>query len=263
MLIERLARVRSAFLLMVSLVVGMMSSDFVAVAQADDPLAAPLESARRKRDPVQLESLRTQLQQRLSQNPNDAVGQYELATVESFLADVAEMRKDKEVAATAAIEKAFEAAQRSIQLNDKAADAHSLLADLYGRKIGLGTAMFAGPRFGPKVGEENKRAMALDDKNPRVWASLGRQYLMTPKAFGGDVAKAIESFQKSLALDTIPKTKHGIGWPKPTRNRATNPRPATPSSTQSNSTLKTLLPKKLPNLSKKRLTHREKAVRQP
>jgi len=46
--------------------------------------------------------------------------------------------------------------------------------------------------------------MALDDKNPRVWASLGRQYLMTPKMFGGDVPKAIESFQKSLAFDTSP-----------------------------------------------------------
>ena len=43
--------------------------------------------------------------------------------------------------------------------------------------------------------------MALDDKNPRVWASLGRQYLMAPKMFGGDTGKAIESFQKSLALD--------------------------------------------------------------
>ena len=62
--------------------------------------------------------------------------------------------------------------------------------------------MFAGPKFGPKVKEENAKAMALDDKNPRVWASLGRQYLMTPKMFGGDVPKAIESFQKSLAFDT-------------------------------------------------------------
>ena len=200
MLIERLARVRSAFLLMASLVVGMMSSDFLAVAQADDPLAAPLESARRKRDPIQLESLRTQLQQRLSQNPNDAVGQYELATVESFLADVAEMRKDKKAAATA-VDNAIEAVQRSIQLNEKSADSHSLLADLYGRKIGLGGGMFLGPRFGPKIGEENKRAMALDDKNPRVWASAGRQYLMAPKTFGGDVSKAIDSFKKSLALD--------------------------------------------------------------
>jgi Tfp pilus assembly protein PilF len=44
--------------------------------------------------------------------------------------------------------------------------------------------------------------LALDDKNPRVWASLGRQYLMSPKVFGGDVTKALESFQKSLALDS-------------------------------------------------------------
>lgn len=200
MLIERLARVRFAFLLTLSLVMGTMWSDFVAVAQIDDPLAAPLEAARRKRDPVQLESLRTQLVKRLSQNPNDAVGQYELATVESLLADVAEMRKDKKAAATA-VDKAIEAAQRSIQLDEKSADSHSLLADLYGRKIGLGGGMFLGPRFGPKIGEENKRAMALDDKNPRVWASTGRQYLMAPKTFGGDVSKAIDSFKKSLTLD--------------------------------------------------------------
>jgi predicted Zn-dependent protease len=61
--------------------------------------------------------------------------------------------------------------------------------------------MLAGPKFGPKVKEENANAIALDGKNPRVWASLGRQYLMAPKMFGGDVNKAIESFQKSLALD--------------------------------------------------------------
>ena len=61
--------------------------------------------------------------------------------------------------------------------------------------------MFAGPKFGPKVKEENAKAMARDDKNPRVWASFGRQYLLTPKMFGADVPKAIESFQKSLALD--------------------------------------------------------------
>jgi predicted Zn-dependent protease len=169
-------------------------------AQPDDPLAASLEAARRKRDPLQLESLQAQLQQHITQNPGDPQLQYKLAQVESYLVDVAEARKDKK-AATVAVDKAIEALQRSIQLNDKSAAAHSLLADLYGRKISLGTTMFAGPRFGPKVGEENKRALALDDKNPRVWASLGRQYLMAPKAFGGDIPKAIESFQKSLALD--------------------------------------------------------------
>ncbi len=200
LLVRKNGKLGGAFVLASAIAMGMICSDFAVLAQTDDPLAAPLESARRKRDPVQLESLRTQLEQRLSQNPNDAVGQYDLATVESFLADVAEMRKGKNAAA-AAVDKAIEAAQRSIQLNDKSADAHSLLADLYGRKIGLSGGMFAGPRFGPKANEENKRAMALDDKNPRVWASTGRKYLMSPKAFGGDTSKAIDSFKKSLELD--------------------------------------------------------------
>jgi cytochrome c-type biogenesis protein CcmH/NrfG len=186
------------FFLSLALLIPTLSA--TVCAQPDDPLVASLEAARRTRDTAQLESLQAQLQQRLARNPNDALSQYQLACVESYLVDVADARKDKK-AATAALERAIDAVQRSIQLNDNSADAHSLLADLYGRKISLGTTMFAGSRFGPKVGEQNKRALALDDKNPRVWASLGRQYLTAPKAFGGDIPKAIDSFQKSLALD--------------------------------------------------------------
>ncbi len=170
------------------------------VSAADDPLAAALEAARKSHDEKQLQSVKTQVEQKLSQHTNNAGLYLDLARVQEYLADVYEMRKDKKAAA-ATVDKAIDAAQHSIQLNDKSADAHSLLADLYGRKISLGNPMFAGPKFGPKVKEENAKAMALDDKNPRVWASSGRQYLMTPKMFGGDVAKAIESLQKSLAID--------------------------------------------------------------
>jgi tetratricopeptide (TPR) repeat protein len=170
-------------------------------AQATDPLSAPLEAARRTRDESQLQSVKTQLEQRRNQDSNNAQTHYQLAQVQAYLADVYEARKDKKSASTA-VDKAIEATQRSLQLHEKSAEAHSLLADLYGRKISLGNGMFAGPKYGPKVDEENKRAMALDDKNPRVWASLGRQYLMTPKMFGGDVPKAIDSFQKSLTLDS-------------------------------------------------------------
>src|ERR1700694_510468 len=168
---------------------------------ADDPLGAAVEAARKTHDEKQLQSLKAQLEQMIAQNPDDAGLYLDLARVQEYFLDVYEMRKDKKAAGEAA-DKAIDAAQRSIQLNDKSADAHSLLADLYGRKISLGNAMFAGPKFGPKVKEENAKAMALDDKNPRVWASLGRQYLMTPKMFGGDVTKAIDSFQKSLAIDS-------------------------------------------------------------
>lgn len=166
----------------------------------EDPPAAWLEAARKTRDEPQLQSLKTQLEQRTGQNPNDFQAQYDLALVHSYLIDVYESRKDKK-AASASVDKAIEAAQRAIQLNDKSADAHSLLGDLYGRKISLSNPMFAGPKYGPKADEEDKRALALDDKNAHVWAVLGRKYLMTPKMFGGDVSKAIDSFQKSLALD--------------------------------------------------------------
>jgi tetratricopeptide (TPR) repeat protein len=172
------------------------------VSAADDPLGAAVEAARKTHDEKQLQSLKAQLEQLIAQNPNDAGIYLELAKVHEYFLDVYEMRKDKK-AAGEAVDKAMEAAQRSIELNDRSADAHSLLADLYGRKISLGNAMFAGPKFGPKVKEENAKALALDDKNPRVWASLGRQYLMTPKMFGGDVTKAMDSFQKSLAIDSL------------------------------------------------------------
>ena len=172
------------------------------VSAADDPLGAAVEAARKTHDEKQLQSLKAQLEQLIAQNSNDAGIYLDLARVHEYFLDVYEMRKDKK-AAGEAVDKAIDAAQRSIQLNDKSSDAHSLLADLYGRKISLGNAMFAGPKFGPKVKEENAKALALDDKNPRVWASLGRQYLMTPKMFGGDVTKAMDSFQKSLAIDSL------------------------------------------------------------
>jgi len=173
---------------------------FASFVAADDPLAAALEAARKTHDEKQLQSFKTQLEQKIALSTSDAELYLNLARVQGYFADVCEMRKDKKATAEA-MDKAIEAVQRSIQLNDKSADAHSLLADLYGRKISLGNGMFAGPKFGPKVKEENAKAMALDDKNPRVWASLGRQYLMAPKMFGGDTPKAIESFQKSLTID--------------------------------------------------------------
>lgn len=169
--------------------------------RAEEPsLHGAVEAARKAREETLLQSLKTRLEQEIARDPMDAASYLDLAKVDSYLADVYEMKKDKK-SALAAVDKAIDSVQHSIQLDDKSADAHSLLADLCGRKISLGTAMFAGPKFGPKVKEENARAMALDNKNPVVWASLGRQYLMAPKMFGGDAEKAIESFQKSLELD--------------------------------------------------------------
>ncbi len=57
----------------------------------------------------------------------------EIALQEYFL-NVYQMHKNEEAAGDA-VDKAIDAARRSIQLNGKSADAHGLFADLYGRKI--------------------------------------------------------------------------------------------------------------------------------
>src|ERR1700730_1540522 len=192
----------SIFALLLVVILSTATRSSASLWAADDPLDRILETARKSHDETQLQALKTQLEHEISQNAGDAGSYFALARVQAYLLDVYEARKDKKAAA-AAVDKAIEALQRSIHLNEKSAEAHSLLADLYGRKIALGNAMFAGPKYGPKVKEENAKAMALDDNNPRVWASQGRQYLMTPKMFGGDIAKALESFQKSLAIDPL------------------------------------------------------------
>jgi hypothetical protein len=174
---------------------------------------------------------REQLDQKIATESKDAGSYLDLARVNAYLLDVYEMRREKKPA-VAAVDRAIDLTLHAVQLNTKSAEAHSLLADLYGRKISLGVAMFLGPKFGPKVKEENAKAIALDDKNPVVWASLGRQYLMAPKMFGGDVAKAIESFQKSLPW-MHNRTKPGSGSPKLSRSMGRKPKPATRCSTPS------------------------------
>jgi tetratricopeptide (TPR) repeat protein len=182
------------------LLAGLVSAPLCAEAQTTRSVLPPaLEQARRTHDEAQLRSLETGLTKRMAENLRDPEIPYQLALVESWLLDLCERRNDKK-GASAAVDKAIEAARKSIALKEESADAHSLLADLYGRKIAYG-GMMAGMHFGPKITEENKRALALDDKNPRAWASLGRQYFFAPTMFGGDINKAVESLEKSLALD--------------------------------------------------------------
>jgi len=157
------------------------------------------QGARRTRDEAQLNSIKAEFEKRVAQNNCDARCYYEQARVQLYLADAYDLRKEKKPA-TAATDHGIEAAQYSLQLNEKSADTHTLLADLYAHRIGYG-GMFAGAKYGPKIGDEITKGMAVDDRNPRVWASQGRKFLMAPKMFGGDVTKAIASLQKSLELD--------------------------------------------------------------
>jgi tetratricopeptide (TPR) repeat protein len=168
-----------------------------------------LEKARTSLDVDALLRVRDLAAEQTKQHPEDAEAFYRLARVNSYLTNAYTMRHDKKNAERT-LDVAIENLQQSLKLNEKASDAHSLLADCYGRKIGLGTPMFAGPKFGPKVDAENRRALELDPNNPRAHASLGRQYFEAPKMFGGDLDKAIAEFRKSTELD--PKSDETFVW---------------------------------------------------
>jgi tetratricopeptide (TPR) repeat protein len=133
---------------------------------------------------------------------------YNLALAEWYLSKAKESQKDKK-AAERWLESAIENARRFVALNDRSAEAHALLADLYGSKIGFGGA-FAAMRYGPKANDECQRALQLDPNNPHVYAVTGRKQLYSPKMFGGDLDKAIESFRKATTLD--PRGDEAYVW---------------------------------------------------
>ena len=167
-----------------------------------------LEEGRSTLDIDTLLAARRGFQSCVQQDPNNARCYYDLGRTDSYLAKVKERYKDK-AAAQHALDSGIENVQRSIVLDDSSADSHALLADLYGRKIGFG-GMFAAMRYGPKAEAEAKRALQLDVNNPQVYVVLGRRQLYSPKAFGGDADKAIESFRKSTTV--APHYDEGFVW---------------------------------------------------
>ena len=159
-----------------------------------------LEEARTTLDETALSGAQEYFSKLTREHPENATYFYELARVESYRSSAYSLHNDKKKAERA-LDESMASVEQSLKLNEKSADAHSLLADLYGRKIGFGVGMFAGPKYGPKVKAENEGAQELDPNSARVFASLGRQYLMAPHMFGGDVDKAVESLRKSTQLD--------------------------------------------------------------
>jgi tetratricopeptide (TPR) repeat protein len=183
------------------------------LAQSADPAREQglqlLEQGRTTLEDNALANARDHFTKLTQQHPDNVVYFYDLARVNAYRCEAYAAHGDKKKA-EGALDEAIANVQQSLKLNEKSADAHSLLADLYGRKISFGVGMFAGPKFGPKIKVENNRAQELDANNARVFASLGRQYLNAPKMFGGDVEKAIENFRKSIQLD--PKYDETFVW---------------------------------------------------
>lgn len=113
-----------------------------------------------------------------------------------YLTYVRELAGDKS-GAKACLDPATHWAQAALKLEPQAARGHSLLADIYGRRILLGNA-FTGMRYGPLSAQEVDAAVRLAPADPEVLAALGRRYLYAPALFGGDPTKARDCFVRSL-----------------------------------------------------------------
>jgi tetratricopeptide (TPR) repeat protein len=205
--------IRLTWIVIVAVCVGLLPSIICGRGQ---PVDAEFQSALRSLEEGRttltdkpLSDARDSLTRLTQQHPGNALYFYHLANVARYWVEAYLARGDKK-GAERALEDGINNVQRSLKLNEKSSDAHSLLADLYGRKISLGMGMFAGPRYGPKVDAENRRALELDPNNPRAFASLGRQYLESPKMFGGDIEKSIAQFRKAVELD--PKSDEAFVW---------------------------------------------------
>ncbi len=151
----------------------------VASAQNSDSPLAPglqlLKNGRTTLDQKTLVEARDYFSQLISKDRNNAEYFYQLARVDAYRVDAYAGQHDNKNA-EATLKQAISEIEHAIEINDKSAKSHSLLADLYGRKINMGGFM-VGPHYGPKIDAENKKAFELDPNNSNVLASRGREYL--------------------------------------------------------------------------------------
>jgi tetratricopeptide (TPR) repeat protein len=78
------------------------------------------------------------------------------------------------------------------------AEAKALLAALYGLKLGY--SPWKGMYLGPKSSSLMEAARKENPSAPLIWKLYGNSKLFTPQMFGGDVAVAIQAYEKAISL---------------------------------------------------------------
>ena len=88
--------------------------------------------------------------------------------------------------------------QEALKLNDGFAEAHGLLAGVFGMKIAK--SPMKGILLGPRSSTYLDRALALEPDNPRLVLQLGVSKFNTPAMFGGSAKEAEALLRRALAL---------------------------------------------------------------
>jgi tetratricopeptide (TPR) repeat protein len=146
-------------------------------AQTPDPALEPgfevLEEGRTTLNDKAVAAAQDYFRRLTEQHPEKAIYFYDLGRVNYYRCEAGSSRDDKKNVERA-LDEAIAEVEQSLKLNERAVDAHSLLADLYRRRITFGSGMIHGPNYGPRLKAGNKRAFELDAHDPRVCASPGK-----------------------------------------------------------------------------------------
>ncbi|HEY1305116.1 MAG TPA: hypothetical protein VGF24_16280 [Vicinamibacterales bacterium] len=136
----------------------------------------------------------------------DALIQYAISYLASrmaFIPDVPDKERDDLLA------DGVQRLQTILKANPNHAEAHILLAGLYGAQIAR--SPMKGMTLGGRANEELERAATLAPDNPRVYLQQGISAFNTPALFGGSIDKAERLFRRSLDLFEREPVDHP--WP--------------------------------------------------
>jgi tetratricopeptide (TPR) repeat protein len=177
-----------------------------------------LEAARDSQDRTALERIAADLAAGAAKKPDDADAHLRHATAQSYAAEVALEKRDREGARRAATE-GIRSAERAVALKPDVSEHHRILGTLCGQIIPAN--VLAGLKYGKCAKEEIERAVALDPKSALNYLSRGIGNYYLPAAFGGGAELAIKDFEKAIALDSKLAEAHlwlGLGLRKLNRN---------------------------------------------
>jgi tetratricopeptide (TPR) repeat protein len=158
-----------------------------------------LRQARHARDKGDIESLQALIRTARDEaaRTNSFEANLGIAVLDACLVEAAHDHQNDKVVKQAA-QDGVAAAERAVKLNTESSEAHRLVGELLGELI---PHVFAGGmRYGSHSTGEIEKAMQLDSHNPNAYVARGNAYFFTPKTFGGDIEKAVDTWKQAIAI---------------------------------------------------------------
>jgi tetratricopeptide (TPR) repeat protein len=160
--------------------------------------AGSLEDARDRQDLPALSAEAAKLGSAAQKGDSSAKAHYLFARAQSLVAEVAMEKGDKKGSASAA-ETGITAAQKAVQLESGNSEYHRILGTLCGQVIPANVML--GLKYGRCAMDEVAKAVELNPKSAENLMSRGVGNYYLPPSFGGGIDKAVEDFDKSIALN--------------------------------------------------------------